>query len=258
MNTSQLPAAQELSISALSLLHPSEGSRGRAQPLRPCGGRWSFVGIAASGHFVDLGSSEGRRLSAPEGERSAAGRGSRPGLSAGAGAAPEEGGAGRSPLPGEAAPPGPPGSCRSKPPGSPYLAAGGGGSRGPAPRHLVRGSSGAAGGRAEVRGAGVAPRARPGQRAAEQPRRRTLLSHRAGPGRSGPSTAQVSARGRRQGRDPGGGGQGTRSPYLPPPSSRPRIVRRPPTRPRRRCPGRPPARAGSAHLQPRRSTCSAR
>lgn len=63
------------------------------------------------------------------------------------------------------------------------------------------------------------------------------------PKRAGLAATQVSARGRRQGRDPGGSGQGTGSAYLPPPSSRPRIVRQPPTRPRRRCPGRPPARA---------------
>lgn len=96
------------------------------------------------------------------------------------------------------------------------------------------------------------------QRAAERsrrrlrPRRRAQLPPLPPPSRAGPAAAQVSARGRRQGRDPGGGGQRTRSPYLPPPSSRPRIVRRPPTRPRRRCPGRPPARARAPLICSRR------
>lgn len=86
MNTSQLPALEELSISALRLLHPLRegGAEHSSAPMRGTpGGCCSSVGIAVSGHFGDLGSSEGRRRPAARGRPTGGGAGEAPGAERG-------------------------------------------------------------------------------------------------------------------------------------------------------------------------------
>lgn len=184
-HSSRLPRSWASRPFGFSIPPREGGAEHSSAPMRGTAGDcWSFVGIAASGHFRDQGSSEGGQRER-ERDRRRGGGGAR-----GWARAP-------GPLQREAAQVGR--LCRERrhlrarrevadrrlraAPAA-YPAGGEGGSRGPAPEHLVRGSRGAAGepGRG-AQGPAGAPRARPGQRAAEWPGRRTLLSRRAGPGR---------------------------------------------------------------------------